>query len=79
MAGYDAEPLEVNLLKQGVINILVIQNPAMEGSLAVQYAYDALTGHKSAIKKSVLLPNVVATTANASSPMISKYYYKTSA
>ncbi len=79
VAGYDAEPLEVNLLKQGVINILVIQNPAMEGSLAVQYAYDALTGHKSQIKKSVLLPNVVATTKNASNPSVSKYYYKTSA
>ena len=79
VAGYDAEPLEVNLLKQGVINILVIQNPAQEGSLAVQYAYDYLTGNKSAIKKSVLLPNVVATTANASNPGVSKYYYKTSA
>jgi ribose transport system substrate-binding protein len=79
VAGYDAEPLEVNLLKRGVINILVIQNPAEEGSLAVQYAYDYLTGDKSAIKKSVLLPNVVATTANANHPSVSKYYYKTSA
>jgi ribose transport system substrate-binding protein len=79
VAGYDAEPLEVKLLKQGVINILVIQNPAEEGSLAVQYAYDYLTGDKSAIKKSVLLRNVVATTANANNPSISKYYYKTSA
>ena len=33
VAGYDAEPLEVNLLKQGVINILVIQNPADGGFL----------------------------------------------
>ena len=79
VAGYDAEPAEVTLLKQGVINILVIQNPAMEGSLAVQYAYDFLTGHKSVIKKSVFLSNVVATTANAGNPAVSAYYYKTSA
>lgn len=79
VAGYDAEPLEVKLLKQGVINILVIQNPAMEGELAVKYAYDALTGHKAKIKKSVLLPNVVATTANANKPSVSKYFYKTKA
>jgi ribose transport system substrate-binding protein len=79
VAGYDAEPAEVTLLKQGVINILVIQNPAEEGSLAVQYAYDFLTGHKSLIKKSVYLPNVVATSANDTNPMISQYYYKTSA
>ena len=79
VAGYDAEPAEVALLKQGVINILVIQNPAMEGSLAVQYAYDFLVGHKSMIKHSVFLSNVVATTANAGNPKISQYYYKTSA
>jgi ribose transport system substrate-binding protein len=79
VAGYDAEPAEVQLLKQGVINVLIIQNPAMEGSLGVQYAYDALTGNKAAIKKSVFLPNVVATTANANNPSVSQYFYKTSA
>ncbi len=78
VAGYDAEPAEVQLLKQGVINILVIQNPAMEGQLAVQYAYDVLTGHSSMVKKSVLLPNVVATTATANQPNVAKYFYKTS-
>lgn len=78
VAGYDAEPAEVTLLKQGVINVLVVQNPAMEGALGVQYAYDYLTGNKSAIKKNVLLPNVIATTSNASDPNISKYFYKTS-
>jgi ribose transport system substrate-binding protein len=78
VAGYDAEPAEITLLRQGVINILVIQNPAAEGSLAVQDAYWALTGNKSMIKKSVLLPNVVATTANMNNPSISKYFYSTS-
>jgi ribose transport system substrate-binding protein len=78
VAGYDAEPSEVKLLKQGVISILVVQNPAMEGKLGVQYAYDALTGHKNLIpKKEVLLPNVIATTQNANNPNISKYFYKT--
>jgi len=78
VAGYDAEPAEVTLLKKGVVDILVVQNPAEEGALAVQYAYDAVTGKKAAIVKSTLLPNVVATTATADNPMISKYYYKTS-
>ncbi len=78
VAGYDAEPAEVTLLKQGVINILVIQNPAEEGRLAVLDAYNYLTGHKSAIQKSVLLKNVVATTATANNPAVAKYYYKTS-
>lgn len=79
VAGYDAEPAEIQLLKQGVINILVMQQPAVEGMDAVKYAYDKLTGKTSQIpKKPILVKNVVATTANASSPSVSKYFYKTS-
>jgi len=78
VAGYDAEPAEITLLRQGVINILVIQDPAAEGSLAVQDAYDYLTGDKSMIKKDVLLPNVVATTATVNDPNVEKYFYETS-
>lgn len=76
--GYDAEPAEVSLLKHGVIDALVIQRPAEEGMLAVQYAYDILTGKKSKIRSFVQLPNVVATTQNASNPNVSKYFYNTS-
>jgi ribose transport system substrate-binding protein len=78
VAGYDAEPAEVQLLKQGVINILVVQNPAEEGKLGVEYAYDYLTGHKNLIKKFVQLPNIIATTQNASNPNIAKYFYLSS-
>jgi ribose transport system substrate-binding protein len=79
VAGYDAEPSEVKLLRQGVINILVAQNPAQEGKLGVQYAYDYLTGKKNLIpKKQVLLPNVVMTTQDINNPAIAKYIYKTS-
>jgi len=61
VAGYDAEPAEITLLRQGVINILVIQNPPPK----VPWLFRTLLGadgDKSMIKKSVLLPNVVATT-----------------
>ncbi|MGH2908127.1 MAG: ABC transporter substrate-binding protein [Solirubrobacteraceae bacterium] len=78
VSGYDAEPAEITLLKQGVINILVMQQPAIEGMDAVKYAYDKLTGKTSQIPKKTLVKNVVATTANASSPSVSKYFYKTS-
>jgi ribose transport system substrate-binding protein len=75
VAAYDAEPATVKLLKQGVINVLVIQQPAVEGADGVLYAYDILTGHKSEVPKSTLVSNVVGTTADASNPSISKYYY----
>jgi ribose transport system substrate-binding protein len=77
VSGYDAEPAEITLLREGVINILIIQNPAEEGALAVQYAYDAVTGNKAAIVKSTLLANVVATQANMNDPSVSKYFYNT--
>jgi ribose transport system substrate-binding protein len=73
--GYDASPPEVALLKKGQVSALVIQQPVLEGTLGVEYGNDALTGKTSQIKKSVLLPNVVVTTSQASSPQATKYYY----
>ena len=78
VAGYDAEPAETQLLKSGVVNILVMQQPAVEGMDAVKYAYDKLTGKTSMIPKKTLVPNVIATTATASNPSVTKYFYKTS-
>ncbi len=62
--GYDAEPLEVQDLKSGLIYALIAQKPFSEGYLGVVYMYDYLTGHHKAIRHSVLLPNVVLTKAN---------------
>ena len=56
----------------------MIQQPAVEGKDAVDYAYDKLTGKSSQIPKNTLVPNVVATTAKASDPNITKCYYVTS-
>ncbi len=76
VVGYDAEPGEVKLLKQGVITTLIVQQPAKEGALGVKYAYDILTGHAGKVPKSRLLTNVTATTQNANDPNIAKYFYK---
>ena len=78
VVAYDAEPAEVQLLKSGVISVLIVQQPTVEGQDAVKYLYDYLTGKKSMIPSSVLVPNVVATTANANNPNISKYFYESS-
>lgn len=75
IVGFDAGPGEVALLKGGVISTLIIQRPALEAVTAVQYAYDYLTGQRSKIRRSVDLNNVVATTADARSASIEKYYY----
>ena len=76
--GYDASPPEIALLKKGQVSALVIQQPALEGTLGVQYGDDALAGRTSQIKKSVELPNVVVTTSQAGSPQATRYYYTSS-
>lgn len=75
VVGYDAEPEEVNLLKQGVITTLIVQRPAEEGSLAVKYAHDILTGKISEVPSSKLLENVTVTTKEANDPEYTQYFY----
>ncbi len=75
VVAYDAEPAEVNLMKEGVISILIMQQPTVEGTDAVKFLYDWLTGQKSLVPKELLIPNAVATTATANDPSVSKYYY----
>jgi ribose transport system substrate-binding protein len=75
VVGYDADPSAVSLLKTGAISALVIQQPAREGQLGVEYGNDALTGHTSLVKTSVLLPNILVTTAEAGNPSDARYYY----
>lgn len=78
VAGYDAEPATVKLLKDGSIEILVVQDFATEGMLAVQYAHAALTGKTADVAKKKELENIIARTSNANDPEISKYFYKES-
>jgi ribose transport system substrate-binding protein len=75
IVGYDADPPSVQLLQSGALAGLVIQQPALEGKTGVEYGYDALTGHKSLIKKNVVLSNILVTTAESNNPKYKKYYY----
>jgi ribose transport system substrate-binding protein len=75
LISYDAEPEEVADVANGTIQALVVQKPYQEGVLAVQYAYDYLTGNKQAIKDSVVIPNVIATKDNLNDPSINKWFY----
>jgi ribose transport system substrate-binding protein len=76
IAGYDAEPAMVNLLKNNTIQIVIAQKPAQEATMAVDFAHDYLTGNKGAIQASVQLPNVTMTPGNINSPSVSKWIYK---
>lgn len=73
---YDAEPPEVDALKAGELNGLVAQRPAVEGALAVLYAYDAITHKTSVIHQSVIVPDISLSQKNLSSS--TKWFYCTS-
>ena len=74
LVGYDAYKAEVDALKEGVFTALIAQQPAKEAELALQYAYDKLTGKNlEAINKTVVIPNVVMTKDNLAETQ--KYMY----
>jgi len=75
VAGYDAEPATVKLLKEGSIEILVVQDFVQEGELGVKFAYAAMNGDTAEIPEETVLDNIIATTENADDPEISKYFY----
>lgn len=74
--GFDAGPNTVKLLKSGGIDATVAQNPAEEGKLAAEYAYDHLTGKQSSVQAKVQLNDILITSADANSPSYTKYFYK---
>jgi ribose transport system substrate-binding protein len=75
VAGYDAEPKEVQYVKSGVISLLVVQRPYTEGQLGVQFAHDILTGKAHMVPAFTALTNVVATRQNVGSPQVAPYLY----
>lgn len=73
----DAEPQEIQLMKQGVIQALVAQQPYYVGTLSMQYAVDALTGHKNLIKRSVEPAGIIVTPQNVNSAKMKSVIYQT--
>ncbi len=71
----DAEPQEVAAMKAGALQFLIAQQPYQMGVQGIDYLYDALTGHKSKITESVLVPPVSVTPQNLNSPKIQKVVY----
>lgn len=73
--GYDAEPAEVASLKSGVLSGLIAQSPAREGTLGIEYAYDEITGKKSAVQKTVELANHSISSLNINNPSTKQWFY----
>jgi ribose transport system substrate-binding protein len=68
----DAEPQEVTLMKQGVIQALIAQQPYKMGVQAVQDLVLSLMGKKSQIVRSDILAPISVTPQNVNSPEVQK-------
>jgi ribose transport system substrate-binding protein len=75
LVGYDGAPEEVNLLKRGVVQVLIVQKVYTMGQLGVQYMYDYLNTGKKPDQTILTLDSVIVTKDNVNSPEVKPYLY----
>lgn len=73
IVAYDADPDEIQLLEDGVIDALVVQQPYEMGRLGITYAMKALNGEE--VPKSIAPDVVLATKANMNDPEVQKVLF----
>jgi ribose transport system substrate-binding protein len=76
VATFDAEPQQIQFLKNNTIQLAVAQDPYAEGQDAVQQALNAANGK--AVTKSIGTPLTAITRSNVNSAAVQKYIYKSS-
>jgi len=73
--GFDASPLEVQAVKQGIFAAAIGQKPFDEGADAVKAAYQTLNGSHAYHGQTIHTGFVIITPKNVNSPMVQKYAY----
>jgi ribose transport system substrate-binding protein len=76
IANFDAPEQAIADLRNGVVDLVIAQKPADMGSTAVQYAFDALNGNISNLKKRVPTGYVVIDKTNVDTPDAQNAIYK---
>lgn len=72
---FDAEPVEVQALRQGTISALIAQDPFTIGNLGVHLAYKYVNHHRAGIKRHYGTGEKIITKANVNSPAVKKFLY----
>jgi ribose transport system substrate-binding protein len=72
---FDAEPIQVQALRQGQIVALVAQDPYTIGSMGVNLAYKWVTGKRAGIKKHYGTGEAILTHANINNPALKRFIY----
>lgn len=77
LVGFDAQPLEVEDLKEGLTSMLVAQAPYAMGYLGVQFAYDYLEGFIAKFPGNFTTGFYIITPENVNDPETQKWVYQT--
>jgi ribose transport system substrate-binding protein len=75
IVGYDGAPSEVELLKRGIVDVLIVQRVYTMGQLGVQYMVDYLETGKTPDQTILTLDSVIVTKDNVNDPAITPYLY----
>ncbi|HOK32588.1 MAG TPA: substrate-binding domain-containing protein, partial [Limnochordia bacterium] len=70
---YDANPDEIAYLEQGIIDVLLVQQPYEQGRIAVALALKAMAGEE--VPKVVHSPLTIVTRDNMNEPEVQKVLY----
>jgi ribose transport system substrate-binding protein len=76
VASFDAPEQAIDDLRNGVVDIVIAQQPALIGSTAVDFAVKALQGMEDEIPPKVATPFVVITRDNVDTPEAQAAIYK---
>jgi ribose transport system substrate-binding protein len=76
IAGFDAAENSIKDLRDGIVDLLVAQKPADMGSVAVDYAMQAMQGNLASLKKRVVTDFFVIDRTNVDTPEAQAVIYK---
>jgi ribose transport system permease protein len=73
LATFDADATQMTMMQQGTIQLAIAQEPAVEGSDAVQQAVNALNGQP--VQANIATPLIAVTPQNMNSASVKPYIY----
>ncbi len=76
VVAYDAQPLEIEDLREGIVDMLIAQPPYMHGYLSVKLGYLYLTGLRVGFPNLIVTRNKVITRENVDDPETQNWIYK---
>jgi ABC-type sugar transport system substrate-binding protein len=76
LATFDADPTQMSMMTSGTIQLAIAQEPALEGSDAVQQGLNAIQGKP--VTKNIATPLIAITPANMNSSSVKPFIYASS-